>query len=142
MTELEILTLAFAVLNFATYGLWWNKPLDVQVPFLVRDMQGDHEVYGDEGMVEGVIRCNEGWKRANEYVWEAPLNSVLHDLPEGVKSRIANVRKVPSVVRSATAADMREAIIAPFMVFFETAIGNDEIEPRSKRVGTFYSGDQ
>src|ERR1700722_5844186 len=28
--ELGLVTLAFAVLNFVTYGLWWNKPLDVR----------------------------------------------------------------------------------------------------------------
>ncbi|KAG1778930.1 hypothetical protein EV702DRAFT_145017 [Suillus placidus] len=31
-TQLEAGTLAFAVLNFLTYALWWNKPLDVQCP--------------------------------------------------------------------------------------------------------------
>jgi len=30
VTELEIVTLAFALLNFATYVLWWNKPLNVR----------------------------------------------------------------------------------------------------------------
>lgn len=32
VTELEIVTLAFAMLNFMTYGFWWNKPLNVQTP--------------------------------------------------------------------------------------------------------------
>ncbi|KAG2353828.1 hypothetical protein BDR07DRAFT_1465403 [Suillus spraguei] len=31
-TQLETGTLAFAVLNFLTYTVWWNKPLDVQCP--------------------------------------------------------------------------------------------------------------
>ncbi|KAG1778927.1 hypothetical protein EV702DRAFT_1044335 [Suillus placidus] len=31
-TQLEAGTLAFAVLNFLTYAVWWNKPLDVQCP--------------------------------------------------------------------------------------------------------------
>lgn len=35
MSELEIVTLAFAMLNFFTYGLWWNKPLSVQCPYRV-----------------------------------------------------------------------------------------------------------
>ena len=35
-TELELVTLAFAALNFMTYGLWWNKPLNVQCPVCVR----------------------------------------------------------------------------------------------------------
>ncbi|KDQ59713.1 hypothetical protein JAAARDRAFT_175201 [Jaapia argillacea MUCL 33604] len=34
-TELEVVTLAFTVLNLATYWLWWNKPLGVQCPFRV-----------------------------------------------------------------------------------------------------------
>jgi len=35
LTELELVTLAFAALNFVTYGLWWNKPLNVQCPVCV-----------------------------------------------------------------------------------------------------------
>ncbi|KAG2356390.1 hypothetical protein BDR07DRAFT_1339854 [Suillus spraguei] len=34
-TELEVGTLAFAVLNFLTYAVWWNKPLDVQCSYPV-----------------------------------------------------------------------------------------------------------
>lgn len=30
VTELELVTLAFAALNGAIYFLWWHKPLDVQ----------------------------------------------------------------------------------------------------------------
>jgi hypothetical protein len=32
ITHIEVATLAFAVLNFFTYALWWNKPLNVQCP--------------------------------------------------------------------------------------------------------------
>ncbi|KAG2104336.1 uncharacterized protein F5147DRAFT_579944 [Suillus discolor] len=31
-TQLEVGTLAFAVLNFITYAVWWDKPLNVQYP--------------------------------------------------------------------------------------------------------------
>ncbi|KAG2159538.1 uncharacterized protein EDB93DRAFT_1218287 [Suillus bovinus] len=34
-TQLEVGTLAFAVLNFLTYAAWWDKPLDVQCPYPV-----------------------------------------------------------------------------------------------------------
>lgn len=37
VTELEIVTLGFAILNFVTYGLWWNKPLDVRCPLVIRE---------------------------------------------------------------------------------------------------------
>ncbi|KAF8659682.1 hypothetical protein AX16_001808, partial [Volvariella volvacea WC 439] len=32
LTEIELVTLAFATLNVITYGLWWDKPLNVQYP--------------------------------------------------------------------------------------------------------------
>ncbi|KAG1872202.1 hypothetical protein F4604DRAFT_1768020 [Suillus subluteus] len=32
ITHIEVATLAFAVLNFLSYAMWWNKPLDVQCP--------------------------------------------------------------------------------------------------------------
>ncbi|KDQ59773.1 hypothetical protein JAAARDRAFT_632028 [Jaapia argillacea MUCL 33604] len=35
ITELEVATLAFTVLNVATYSLWWSKPLSVQRPVRV-----------------------------------------------------------------------------------------------------------
>lgn len=36
VTELELVTLAFATLSFVTYWLWWHKPLNVQCPYPVR----------------------------------------------------------------------------------------------------------
>jgi hypothetical protein len=35
ITEIELVTLAFATLNFVTYGLWWDKPLGVRCPYRV-----------------------------------------------------------------------------------------------------------
>ncbi|EKM60725.1 uncharacterized protein PHACADRAFT_246815 [Phanerochaete carnosa HHB-10118-sp] len=35
VTELEIITLAFAVLNFLTYGFWSHKPLGVDTPISI-----------------------------------------------------------------------------------------------------------
>ena len=37
VTQLEVVTIAFAALNFMTYALWWHKPSDVDcaisIPF-------------------------------------------------------------------------------------------------------------
>ncbi|KAF5356516.1 hypothetical protein D9757_013527 [Collybiopsis confluens] len=35
ITELELTTVAFALLNFLTYALWWKKPLDVRYRIVV-----------------------------------------------------------------------------------------------------------
>ncbi|KAF8648135.1 hypothetical protein AX16_006385 [Volvariella volvacea WC 439] len=54
VTELELATLAFAVLNGITYVLWWNKPLNVEYPIYF-DMDGNR-VPGPEG--------NSSWFRS------------------------------------------------------------------------------
>ncbi|KIK66927.1 hypothetical protein GYMLUDRAFT_914734 [Collybiopsis luxurians FD-317 M1] len=43
ITELELTTLAFALLNFLTYMLWWKKPLDVRHPILITLQDGKSE---------------------------------------------------------------------------------------------------
>ncbi|KAF7318760.1 hypothetical protein HMN09_00388300 [Mycena chlorophos] len=35
LTELEVATLAFAVVNVFIWALWWHKPLDVQEPIVI-----------------------------------------------------------------------------------------------------------
>ncbi|KAJ6449584.1 hypothetical protein C8R45DRAFT_917237 [Mycena sanguinolenta] len=35
ITQLEVATLAFAIVNIFIWSLWWNKPLDVQRPIVV-----------------------------------------------------------------------------------------------------------
>ncbi|KAF8652614.1 hypothetical protein AX16_004303 [Volvariella volvacea WC 439] len=37
ITELELVTLAFAALNIVTYLLWWSKPLNAQYPIFFRE---------------------------------------------------------------------------------------------------------
>ncbi|KAG1721672.1 hypothetical protein EDB19DRAFT_1646311 [Suillus lakei] len=72
-TQLEAGTLAFAVLNFLTYAVWWNKPLDVQCPRPVywkstESKPGDHTDEGNPfGVVEALIPVHPlveliGWR--------------------------------------------------------------------------------
>ncbi|KAF8950592.1 hypothetical protein BDZ97DRAFT_1180663 [Flammula alnicola] len=48
LTELEVVTLAFAVLNAIVYGLWWNKPQNIGVAVCVEEKK-----VGTEGNVDG-----------------------------------------------------------------------------------------
>ncbi|KAF8644710.1 hypothetical protein AX16_008312 [Volvariella volvacea WC 439] len=68
LTELELVTLAFAALNIMTYILWWDKPLNVEYPIYF-----DHEgkrVDGPEEREEeawyGRLRKMETGKRSQE----------------------------------------------------------------------------
>ncbi|KAJ7241797.1 hypothetical protein C8J57DRAFT_1644674 [Mycena rebaudengoi] len=44
VSELEITTLAFAVVNVFIWLLWWNKPLDVQRPIMVVPVDDQHPI--------------------------------------------------------------------------------------------------
>ena len=48
VTELELVTLAFGALNFVTYAVWWNKPLNVECPVRVYKKE-----QGEKGKGEG-----------------------------------------------------------------------------------------
>ncbi|TFK36322.1 hypothetical protein BDQ12DRAFT_699617 [Crucibulum laeve] len=66
LTELELVTLAFAVLNGVMYFLWWNKPLDVKcaVPVhLKEDIRSKSRVGNG-----GIVTINE---KAVEEEWES-----------------------------------------------------------------------
>ncbi|KDQ49518.1 hypothetical protein JAAARDRAFT_42852 [Jaapia argillacea MUCL 33604] len=81
ITELEIATLAFTVLNLATYTLWWSKPADVRCPYPIRkkstpevapsvaseeDLRGDHE--GSDEEDEKADKGEEGGSKEEEPV--------------------------------------------------------------------------
>jgi len=118
VTELEVVTLGFAILNFATYWLWWNKPLDVRDPFPVRNRsisnQGGKEA--DEGKkVDGGEDTesddeNNGWtmfKLAVESVWNTirkvieRIVCIVCKVPGAIKSGIGIVCKVPGAIEIA-----------------------------------------
>ncbi|KAF8644711.1 hypothetical protein AX16_008313 [Volvariella volvacea WC 439] len=60
LTELELVTLAFAALNVMTYILWWDKPLNVQYPIYF-DLNGNR-VDGPEEKKE------EAWYKQLRYL--------------------------------------------------------------------------
>ncbi|KDR73288.1 hypothetical protein GALMADRAFT_251890 [Galerina marginata CBS 339.88] len=72
ITELELLTLAFAALNIFMYACWWNKPLDVQTtvpvylldpsPLQVTNQEGS---FGDETICHRSSSSDRGNKTSN-----------------------------------------------------------------------------
>jgi hypothetical protein len=104
ITEFEIMTLAFAVLNFVTYGLWWHKPLNVRCPVhvLLKENSGNEGEGEGEGEKQG-----DGQHGPIQRPW---CRDMLMELFE-------------------------------FVERFGHMSGGGDIEPRSKRVPTFYSGE-
>jgi hypothetical protein len=73
VTEAELATAAFALLNIATYTIWWDKPLDVMCPIRVRRTRAPREenegAAGHGGGAAGTGQMMQGsscwsWSRA------------------------------------------------------------------------------
>jgi hypothetical protein len=132
VTELEVATCAFAVLNFATYILWWNKPLNVSRPVLVyRDQQkeqGEAETnQGTEPGSEGEMATEEGVKEGCgqlvKRMWKAFVQGLV-DIPKEVYRPInASIEKwglglpfgliAPILEGSSFASDQRVGTFGP-----------------------------
>lgn len=69
-TELEIVTLAFAALNFATYALWWHKPLDVKRAFRVPKKRSQCGGLGREGRGDEVNGGQEESESDDHHAFE------------------------------------------------------------------------
>src|ERR1700722_17115925 len=133
VTELELVTLAFAVLNFVTYGLWWNKPLDVRCAVPVYKKRVEAVTEGEAG--EGA--------RKNEDQGDADGGPVFQRTARAAKRLPAafgaGVRDAIKTVRRMVWLDI---VAIPFKPFFEMAGGiKNEYIADEKRANTFYSGD-
>jgi hypothetical protein len=91
VTELEVATCAFAVLNFATYILWWSKPLNVCCPVLVyrdrkrlADEGQEREETGEEAPLEGK-ECGGG-------VFIRGLVDIPKEVYRGINGSVAKCR--------------------------------------------------
>ncbi|KAI9508227.1 hypothetical protein F5148DRAFT_1284313 [Russula earlei] len=73
ITELELVTVAFATLNFVMYLLWWDKPLNVQRGVRVYKKRETEEVI-DDGDVEST----------NSVGFFVALRDALYELPAAI----------------------------------------------------------
>ncbi|KAG1797314.1 uncharacterized protein HD556DRAFT_1535097 [Suillus plorans] len=86
VTQLEVGTLAFAVLNFLTYAVWWDKPLSVQCP---------HPVYwkSTESRPEDYIDLSDRDKTTSFGIFSPVLGPIieligLFDVPTSLILRV------------------------------------------------------
>jgi hypothetical protein len=139
VTEIEIVTLGFAALNFATYALWWNKPLDVRVPFVVRDELGKNEESGDAANVDDI-----GWNTLRRTIVDLTTSAVdmVRKLPVTIMKAVWSMMPCSRLSGSSNREwDSRGIIFFPLV--FLSEMGGIEtliIQPKSKRVPTFYAG--
>ncbi|KAI9462136.1 hypothetical protein F5148DRAFT_233524 [Russula earlei] len=123
ITELELITVAFATLNFVMYLLWWDKPLNVQCGVRVYKKRYTEQPI-DDGRVEAT---------RSDGFWGA-LGSAFSDLPaaivHGPFARDTDFRNASWIAR---------VLMWPVVKPFEILDGNPHHEDENlKRVHTFH----
>jgi hypothetical protein len=124
ITELELVTVAFATLNFLIYLLWWDKPLNVQRGVRVYKKRIT-EAPTDDGDVEAVVGF-----------WVA-LRDTLSSLPAAiVRGPIINDDGIDELDW------LGRVLVWPILKPFSVMFGEDQKYENLKRVNTFYSRQQ
>jgi len=120
ITELELITIAFASLNFVIYLLWWEKPLNVQRGVRVYKKRKTEEPT-DDGDVEVTV----GFRGA--------LAAAVSKLPAAIVCGPFNHESVQ-------APWLFRVLMWPVFKPFQIIIGTDFIEESRhlRRVNTFY----
>ncbi|KAJ7022942.1 hypothetical protein C8F04DRAFT_1034200 [Mycena alexandri] len=73
VTQLEVATLAFAVVNVLIWSLWWSKPLDVERPIVVGSAE---ELQDVEPIIPPVSLWDTFWAASSRgYISHLPLAS-------------------------------------------------------------------
>jgi len=115
VTELELVTVAFAVLSVVIYILWWDKPLNVQRGVRVYKKRITKEPI-DDGDAEATLGF-----------WSA-LGDALSDIPAAIVRGPSSLSSdIPWLVR---------ILVWPLVKPLYTMVGEDD--EYEKRVNTFY----
>jgi len=118
ITELELVTVAFAALNFVIYLLWWDKPLHVQRGVRVYKRRRAEEIVDD------------GDAEATAEFWSS-LGDALSDLPVVIaRGPFLN----HDVFKSWLVRVLMWPLVKPVNIMFEP----ESDEKHEKRVDTFY----
>ena len=105
VTHLEIVTLAYAAMNFVIYVFWWNKPLNVDRPVRVFWKSGESEPSGTQHQ-----SISEAWKLTWESVIDG-LETILGFIAGAQDERVnlSHEDRVPRFWANSTGGDFATA---------------------------------
>ncbi|KAF8641291.1 hypothetical protein AX16_010070 [Volvariella volvacea WC 439] len=113
LTEIELVTLAFAALNVVTYALWWNKPLNIGYPIYF-DEDGIR-VDGPLAEVEE-LKDNEGEVKEWEEAWYSRAWVTMRGWGEACQSAWKSLKE--SWRESRREYGLKAVVVAPFEAIF------------------------
>ncbi|TFK50279.1 hypothetical protein OE88DRAFT_231352 [Heliocybe sulcata] len=146
LSELEVATCGFAVLNAVTYYLWFDKPQGVRLPFLV-DIQGS--VLAIDKLGGCIVRAEEPGAGRQPQVPSATRGSTQYlqsSQPTGPSSHQHQQPELPVVHHLWTKLTdfLHKRLPSGILYAFVEMAGNDHLhahELSGTAVPTFYSGD-
>ncbi|KAF8645898.1 hypothetical protein AX16_007502 [Volvariella volvacea WC 439] len=132
-SEIELVNLAFAALNVITYGLWWNKPLNIGYPIYFDEdgkrvdgpLSEVNTTGGEVQVMKGVEAwCSNMWRSVRDCVGEA-----CQSVREGWRESLQEY-------------GLAAVIVVPFLAFFAPLaymMAEDGGESRPTSVHPFYA---
>ncbi|KAK7440587.1 hypothetical protein VKT23_016935 [Stygiomarasmius scandens] len=164
ITQLEVMTLAFAALNFVMYALWWNKPLGVECSVHVRRNRGQKDsnsvvpkdVFHVSDLLTVVVRSLRDFLSVPLRKHSESMPSIGHDINHslglGLIGQLVmglddNIpinppsSKIPDPITDYTNGDLDSSFCSPSNVE-DTTVRNstNNVDLTSQRLPTFYSG--
>ncbi|KAF8641279.1 hypothetical protein AX16_010058 [Volvariella volvacea WC 439] len=148
LTEVELITLAFATLNVITYGLWWDKPLNIGYPIYFDEngirVDGPLAASGGSGDDDGKVREWTGmwYERIGRSMKDCMSGSgkVCQDAWESMRQSWRDSLRRRGVVVTL----WEKVIVAIFMVVFRPfwhMTSDKDVENRPTSVHPFYAGE-
>jgi hypothetical protein len=123
IAELELVTIAFAVVSFAMFLMWWHKPLDVKRAVRVYKRRGtDDEPSAPENESLNSEPTVSFWVRFGRLV------KALFTLPIEILQHLQAVKCKPAL----------EVILMPVSAIIDIAAGSPHVIEEEKRIATFY----
>lgn len=118
LTKLELVTMALAIYTVALYGIWWNKPLDVNCPVVVHREPRRSECGTGEGGSRQGDDCDSG---------QADNAKLLGGSKPAVKPR------------NGARATIWDRVSSHASLFVSTGSFDNSTETGATRVPTFYA---
>ncbi|KAF8643508.1 hypothetical protein AX16_006328 [Volvariella volvacea WC 439] len=135
VTELEIITLAYAALNIITYTLWWNKPLNATYPiYFTKNGERCLGPLRKDQLQEKRWLSERYWGVAIGWPWEWGKG----ELEDGIWQRIvADLKKRPFITTI-----WKRLIKDPFLTIWYSVCSlmeNEDVD-NTTSVGPYYAG--
>jgi hypothetical protein len=128
ITELELVTVAFSMLAFAMFLLWWHKPLDVRRAVRVYRKRGTDEFEPSDDDLAAENESLSLEPTVSFWVKFCRLAKALFTLPVKISQHLLAAERKPAL----------QIMLMPVTLIFEIAAGNPNIVEEEMRIATFY----